>query len=136
MNVLIDTNVIVDVLAKREPFFAHSSRVLARAERGDFTALVCATTVTTIFYLVRRQLGAAETRARIADLTAICPIAAVNQSVIEAALHSDIADFEDAVLDASACASGIDCIVTRNEADFRKSGLVIYHPSQFLASLD
>lgn len=57
MNVLIDTNVIVDVLTGRERFFADSSRVLDRAERGDYLAWVCATTVTTVFFLVQRHLG-------------------------------------------------------------------------------
>jgi predicted nucleic acid-binding protein len=66
-----DTNVIVDVLTKREPFFSDSVKVLDKAERGDCTAWVCATTVTTIFYLVRRHLGSDETIERLRDLTAI-----------------------------------------------------------------
>ena len=65
MNALIDTNVIVDVLTRREPFFADSSMVLDRAERGDFVAAICSTTVTTVFYLVGRHLGATETVARL-----------------------------------------------------------------------
>lgn len=135
MNALIDTNVIVDVMTKREPFFADSCSVLTRAERGDFTAWVCATTITTIFYLVRRHLGASETIKRIKDLTAICATAAVNQAVIESALSSPIADFEDAVLNHSAHTVGADCIITRNAPDFRHSTLVIYSPSQFLAAM-
>ncbi len=86
MNALIDTNVIVDVMTKREPFFADPCSVLNRAERGDFTAWVCATTITTIFYFVRRHLGSSETIKRIKDLTAICATAAVNQAVIDSAL--------------------------------------------------
>lgn len=135
MNALIDTNVIVDVLTKREPFFADSSMVLDHAERGDFVATVCATTITTIFYLVRRQHGAAATVKKIKDLTAICSVAPVNQSVIEFALQSGFGDFEDAVLHHSAVLAGADCIVTRNEADFRESSLLVYSPAQFLAAL-
>ncbi|WAC20953.1 PIN domain-containing protein [Luteolibacter sp. SL250] len=135
MNVLIDTNVIVDVLTGREPFFVDSSRVLDRAERGDFVAWICATTVTTVFYLVRRHLGAAETVEKIRDLTAICTVAPVNQSVISSALGSRFADFEDAVLHDSAVLAGADCIVTRNVADFRESKLLVYTPEQFLAAM-
>ncbi|MEM9478963.1 MAG: PIN domain-containing protein [Verrucomicrobiota bacterium] len=135
MNALIDTNVLVDVLVKREPFFVDSSRVLDKAERGEFTAWLCATTITTVFYLVRRHLGAEETKERIEDLTAIFSTAAVNQSVIDSALQSPIADFEDAVLNEAALTAGADCIVTRNEADFRHSSLLIYSPTQFLAAL-
>jgi len=136
VNALIDTNVIVDVLVKREPHFADSSRVLDRAERGDFTAWLCATTITTVFYLVRRHLGSAETIERLEDLTAICSTAAVNRAVIDSALRSPIADFEDAVLNHAALTVGADCIVTRNVTDFRHSSLLVYTPDQFLAALE
>lgn len=136
MNALIDTNVIVDVLVKRQPHFADSSRILDRAERGDFTAWLCATTITTVFYLVRRHLGSVETIERLEDLTAICATAAVNQAVIESALRSSIGDFEDAVLNHAALTVGANCIVTRNVADFRHSSLLVYTPGQFLAALE
>ena len=135
MNAQIDSNVVVDVLVRRAPFFADSSRVLDRAERGDFTAWLCATTITTVFYLVRRHLGATEATERLEDLTAICSTAAVNQAVIDSAFRSSFTDFEDAVLNYSALTVGADCIVTRNEADFRHSSLLVYTPSQFLATL-
>ena len=135
MNALLDTNVIVDVMTRREPFFADSSQVLDRAERGEFTAWICATTVTTVFYLVRRHLGASATVERIEDLTSICATAAVNQAIIAAALKSPFSDFEDAVLNHAAITAGADCIITRNVADFRKSTLLVYTPTQFLAAL-
>jgi len=135
VNALIDTNVIVDVLTRRDPFFADSSLVLDRAERGEFVAWVCATTVTTIFYLVQRHLGFEVTVERIKDLTSICSVAPVNRSVIDSALHNRFADFEDGVLHHSAVLAGAECIVTRNEADFRESSLVVYTPTQFLAAL-
>lgn len=135
MNALVDTNVIVDVLTKRESFFADSAQVLDRAERGDCTVWICATTVTTIFYLVRRHLGSVETIERLRDLTAICTIAPVNQSVIDSALQSSFQDFEDAVLNHAAHTVGADCIVTRNQSDFRHSSLLVYSPSQFIEVL-
>lgn len=135
MKALIDTNVIVDVITRRQPFFGDSSQVLDRAERGEFSAWVGATTVTTVFYLVRRHLGASIATERVRDLVAICGVAAVNHAVIDAALRSSFSDFEDAVLDQSAVTTGADCIVTRNYSDFRNSSLLIYSPSQFLAAL-
>ena len=136
MNALIDTNVIVDVLARREPFFKNSSLVLDHAERGDYVAWVCATTVTTVFYLTRRHLGAAATVEKLKDLTSNCSVAPVNRAVIDSALESTFPDFEDAVLHHSAVIAGAHCIVTRNEADFRDSSLLVYSPAQFLAALN
>ena len=113
MNALIDTNVIMDVIVSREPFFPDSSQVLDRAERGEFTAWLCATTVSTVYYLVRRHLGATKAVEKLQDLTSICSIAAVNRSVIDSAMKSSFVDFEDAVLNFSALTVGVDCILTR-----------------------
>ena len=135
MNAIIDTNVILDVLLRREPFFNDSAQVLDQAERGKYTAWICATTVTTLFYLVRRHLSTSETIERLKDLTAICSIAPVNQSVIDSALQSRFSDFEDAVLNFSATTIGANCIITRNESDFKHSELLVYNPSQFLAAM-
>ena len=135
MNALIDTNVVVDVLMKREPFFNSSARVLDCVERGQVVGWLCATTVTTIFYLIRRELGREVAIERLGDLTSICSIAPVNASVIDSALDSKFTDFEDAVLNESASLVGAECIVTRNEGDFRYSELLVFSPSQFLAAL-
>lgn len=132
---MIDTNVILDVLLNREPFFQHSAQVLDRAEKGEYTGLICATTVTTLFYLARRELGTEQAIEKLRDLIAIFSIASVNRSVIEAALAEPTSDFEDSVLNQAAITSGADCIVTRNEADFSGSSLMVYSPAQFLASL-
>jgi predicted nucleic acid-binding protein len=52
MRVLFDTNVILDVLLERRPFSESASKLLSRVEKGEITGLVCATTITTIYYLV------------------------------------------------------------------------------------
>lgn len=135
MNALIDTNVIVDVLTGRAPHFADSALVLDKAERGEFVATLCATTITTVYYLVRRHCGPEATMEKMLDITAICHVSPVNRAVIDSALHSDFPDFEDAVLHHSAVLSGADCIITRNQADFRHSSLTIYSPGQFLEAL-
>lgn len=135
MNALIDTNVIVDVLTARAPHYEDSAMVLDKAERGEFVATICATTITTVYYLVRRHHGAKATLETMLDLTAICHVSPVNRSVIDSALHSSFRDFEDAVLHHSALLAGADCIVTRNQIDFRDSSLMIYSPRQFLIAL-
>lgn len=135
MNALIDTNVILDVLMKREPFFADSVAVLDRAERGEFVGWLCATTVTTIFFLIRRQLGRDVAIEKLKDLSSIFATAPVNKAVIDSALEGRFRDFEDSVLNEAAVLVGADCIVTRNERDFKYSSLLVYSPSQFISSL-
>lgn len=135
MRVLLDTNIILDVLLEREPFVIASAAVLARVERGDVAAVVGATTVTTIHYLATKTVGSAAAREAVAEMLGILQVAAVNQSVIKAALESPLADFEDAVLLEAARACGAQAIVTRNVRDFVAGDLPVYEPTELLAIL-
>lgn len=135
MNALVDTNVILDVLLKREPHFAASAAVMASIEMGHFQGGLCATTVTTIHYLAERSLGAKESRNKIAQLLKLFDVAAVNRAVLEQSVISKFTDYEDAVLHEAAMIAGLDCIITRNTKDFGKAKIPVYSPSQFLERL-
>lgn len=133
-NVLLDTNVVLDALLARPLFVDDARELLQSVERGDLNACVCATTVTTIDYLLAKSLGAAESRRLIAVLLSLCKVAAVTGAVINDALLAPMSDFEDAVIVESARACGVPTIITRNGKDFRGCGLNIYSPREWLAS--
>ena len=96
--VLIDINVLLDVLQMRKPFYEHSAQLLALAETGQVKAYLSSHSVTTLFYLIRKERNNSEARALITSLLQILKVAAVDQATIEQALHLDYKDFEDAVL--------------------------------------
>ncbi len=131
--VLIDTNVILDLLLARPAFVLEAQRITDRVEAGACRALLCATTITNIDYLARKQLGGAAARTAITALLDLYDIAAVTRATLQLAVASDMPDFEDAVLAYSAHLSGAQAIVTRNLRDFAKSPVRAYTPSQFLA---
>src|SRR5205809_809522 len=97
LRVLIDLNIILDVLQRREPFYAMSSRVLASAESGQIEGLVAAHSLTTLFYLVTRDQSAEQARIILGELLVFLPVASVDGTVIQQALHLPYRDFEDAV---------------------------------------
>lgn len=134
MKVAIDTNVVLDVLLDRDPHVEDSSQILWAAESGAITALLCATTLTTIHYMTVKTLGRAGSIAAIDQLLAIFDVAAVNRQVLQIAATSKIRDYEDAVLAHAAELAGAMAIVTRNPKDFAKSGLRIYTPREWLAT--
>ena len=129
MKVVFDTNVILDVLLERPPFAEPVANLLARAERGEVQGFVCATTVTTIFYLSRKALGRESARRQIGDLLSILDVAPINRAVLERAAQSEIDDFEDAVIVESARQVQAQVILTRNERDFAKSPIAVHSPS-------
>lgn len=135
LNVLIDLNVILDVLQKREPFHETSARVLASAENGQIQGWIAAHSLTTLFYLLRRFQSVEAARAVINDLLSVLSVAAVDQTVIERALNLPYRDFEDAVQMAAAIATGARYLVTRNVRDYKPGPLPVIQPAELLALL-
>ena len=135
MKVLFDTNIILDVLLDREPFVYDSLYLLSKVEQSEITGFVCATTITTIYYLASKTLGANQALRHINSLLSLFVIAPVNRLVLENALQSEFNDFEDVVLYGAAQHAGAKYIVTRNSIDFKKSKLVIFEPRELVNAL-
>jgi len=134
-SVLIDLNVLLDVLQKREPFYETSAGLLAAVETGQVRGYVAAHSITTMFYLIQKGRSAAEARASITNLLQFIQIAPVDQSTIEQALNLDFRDFEDAVQMISAVQCKVDCLVTRNIKDYQVTLLPVMQPVDFLGTL-
>jgi predicted nucleic acid-binding protein len=119
LKVLFDTNIILDVLLEREPFFGLSSQLFNFVESKKIDGYLCATTLTTIDYLVTKHHNKQLAKQAIQSLLALFSVAGVNKLILINAVDSEFSDFEDAVLYQSACNAGIDYIVTRNVKDFK-----------------
>ncbi|HYL37356.1 MAG TPA: PIN domain-containing protein [Bryobacteraceae bacterium] len=105
-RVLFDINVVVDVLLDRKPYAEASTEAWALVETGVVEGFLAAHAVTTIPYLVRRQLGAAEAKRLLAAILSVFDVAAVDARVIQEALRLPCSDFEDAVTAAAARLAG------------------------------
>jgi predicted nucleic acid-binding protein len=134
-TVLIDLNILLDVLQKREPFYETSAGLLAAVETGRVQGYVAAHSLTTLFYLIQKGKSSAEARGTITNLLQFIKIAPVNQSTIEQALNLDTRDFEDAVQMISAVQCKADYLVTRNVKDYQPALLPVMQPVDFLATL-
>ena len=132
----MDTNVVLDVQLEREPFVQAAVDVFCLVENSRIQAFLCATTITTIDYLLMRSLSAAKARKALWNLVSLFEIATVNRPVIERALDSKIRNFEDAVLDEAGQLAEVESIVTRNMKDFARSALKVFDPTEFLAQFN
>ena len=136
MRVIVDTNVVLDVLLDRRPFSATATQVFILIEHARAQAVVCATTITTIDYLLGRSLPRAKARQALSSLLSLFDIAPVNRQVIEAALRSRLSDFEDAIVEQAGLLANAQAIVTRNSKDFVGGQLKVLDPSEFLALME
>ena len=133
--ILIDLNILLDVLQKRQPFYESSANLLAAVETGRLDGYVAAHSFTTLFYLIQKDRGAAEARATITNLLQFIKVAPVDQRTIEQALNLDYADFEDAVQMITAVQCKMNYLVTRKVKDYRPALLPVMKPVEFLAGL-
>lgn len=134
MNVFLDTNVVLDVFAHRQPFYGDSARVWALAERRKVFGLVSAVSMTTLYYVVRRlssQRAAMEMLKTVRGCVGLTPCDA---PVLNQAIDAGFGDFEDAVQYFSARAAAADVLVTRNTGHFPAGGLPVTTPTAFLAA--
>ena len=120
-RILFDTNVVLDVLLDRQPHVGASVAAWAAAENGIVEGMLAAHAVTTIHYLVQKEMGAAQARRIVSAILRVFAIAAVDGAVVEEALHLPFSDFEDAVTAVAARVAGCACIVTRDPKGFRGS---------------
>jgi predicted nucleic acid-binding protein len=133
--VLIDLNIILDVLQKREPFHDASAQVLAGIETGLITGYLAAHSITTLFYLIQKDQSTSAARAAITELLQFLKIAPINQNTIDQALNLDYLDFEDAVQMICALQCKADYLITRDLSDYHPPLVPVQKPVEFLAAL-
>lgn len=132
-RVLFDSDVLLDVLAQRQPFVVSSAQELNMVTHPQVQGYVAGQAVTNIFYILRRQVGSETARELLSRLLQHLQIANVPDEVIRAALQSSMTDFEDAVISEAANAAGVEVIMTRNTPDFVASAIPAVLPEEFLA---
>jgi predicted nucleic acid-binding protein len=132
MKVLVDTNVILDVLLKRDGLYAESAGVFQLVEQHVITGCVSSSAITDIFYLVRKaQKDITIVYQAVDVLAALFTIVPVFESTIKGALALRWKDFEDAVQYSAAKENKLDCIVTRNKDDYTASDIPCVSPVDF-----
>lgn len=133
MRIMLDTNIIIDVLLEREPFVDDSYRVLKLCEEHQMDGFVSASSVTDIYYLVRKYSHSTELAYKaIGKLLEIVKVCSVTNNDVLMAFQKKARDFEDCLV--ATCANSIrcDCIVTRNKKDFEEFDIPLLTPSELL----
>ena len=130
MKIIFDTNIILDVLLNREPFVELSANIVSSVEKKNIEGYLCATTITTLDYLISKQINRNAARIEIQKLLNIFEISEVNAKVLDMSLKSGFRDFEDAVQYYSGECCGVNGLVTRNAKDYKQAKLPIYTPDE------
>ena len=135
-KVLCDINFILDIFLKREPFFFSAAKVFKKIEDGQLKGFLCALSFPTLFYLLSKELSMENALKTLEKIRIIFRVASVDEKVIDMSLVSDFKDYEDAVQYYSAIQAKVDCIITRNKADYKDPKIPVLMPEEFLVMIE
>lgn len=134
-SVLIDANVLIDLLAQRQPHYDDASRIWTLCERGEVLGHVAAISFNNCHDLLRKQIGTAAAGQSLRKLRSICHMVDFSLAILDAALASGFGDFEDAIQYHSALQAGCATIITRNAGHFPQTKLAVLAPGAYLRGL-
>jgi predicted nucleic acid-binding protein len=134
-RIFLDTNVMLDFLGERIPFYDSIARVLSFLESNKFTIIVSPISYATVSYFLSKSEGNRIAVGKLRKFKVISDVCIIDEQTIEKGLNSDFSDFEDALQFYNAVESNCDIILTRNAKYFKKATLPVMSPDEFLNSL-
>lgn len=132
-RILIDTNILLDYLLTREPFYEVAKEVVRTCTEGDTKGCIAAHSITNMFFILRKDYDAEERREMLINLCTIFDVEGIDKNKLLVGLqNADFADFEDCLQTECAKAYGAEYIVTQNIADYNASEITAILPKDFL----
>jgi len=133
-RVFVDTDLVLDVLAQREPFYDHSAQLFSKAERGAVELYVSALTFANAHYLLSKQYSARQSRSMLLHFKTLVTVLSMSDKAVERALTSEFADFEDGLQYFTAIEAGISLLLTRNLKDYKPAEIAVMSAEQYIKS--
>lgn len=134
-KLFLDTNVVIDLLGEREPFYKSAAKIATLADKGKIQIFVSALTYPTTFYLLSRFEDKEIVKEKIRKFKVITETVDLTGKIVDKGLASKFSDFEDSLQ--YYCAVKMDCniIITRNGKDFKESDIPVLTPDEYLNSI-
>jgi predicted nucleic acid-binding protein len=133
-RVFVDTDIVLDLLACRQPFFTFSAELFSQADKGDIALCISSLSFANLNYLLSKQYSSEQARKKLLKFKTLVHVLAVNDKIIELSLASDFKDFEDGLQYFTAIENNITTLLTRNLKDFRAAQIVVMTAEDYLKS--
>lgn len=134
-RVFIDSDVILDLLCKREPFYPDAAELFTLGDQGTIELVTTSVVFANVFYILRKALGIDKTKELLRKLRILVGIVPVCEKTVDLALNSKFSDFEDGMQYFTARENGIKVLLTRNTKDYREKDVVVQTPKQYLKTI-
>lgn len=133
-RIFLDTNVILDLLGEREPFYLATAKLASLADNNLITLVASPISFTTVSYILSKFETSKVVREKLRKFKILCEICSLDEHIIEKGLNSSFKDFEDSLQYFSAVSANCDIIITRNAKDFKSSLLPVMNVEEYLKS--
>jgi predicted nucleic acid-binding protein len=134
-KVFIDSDIILDLLCKREPFYNFAAEVFTLGDAKRIALMTTPVVIANVFYILRKILGIEKAKELLRKLRIMIGVIPVGGKIIDLALNSNFADFEDGLQYYAARENGIKMLLTRNTRDYKGKDLVVQTPEEYLKSI-
>jgi predicted nucleic acid-binding protein len=131
--VFVDTDIILDLLTRREPFYPAAARLFSLVERGELKACAASLTFANLFYILRKELTAPRAVEVLKKLKLLVAVLPVDKRVVSLALDAGFRDFEDAIQYHTALSGDVATLLTRNGRDYPNPSITVCTAEEFLA---
>jgi predicted nucleic acid-binding protein len=135
MRLFLDTNVMLDLLGERKPFYESIAKIATLADKGQITLVVSALSYSTVNYILMKHENREKVIGKLQKFKVISEICSLDEVIIEKGLNSKFKDFEDALQYFSALKNGCNIIITRNVKDFKESEIPVMTPAEYLTTI-
>lgn len=135
-KIFIDTDVCLDLLARREPHYLYAATLFTLADKGELTLFVSSLSFSNLNYLLSRQYNTSEARRILSRFKVLVNVLSVDDKIIALALNSKFRDFEDAIQYFTAIESDITLLLTRNIKDYKKAAIAVQTPELYSRTKD
>lgn len=134
-RLFLDSDVLLDMFLKREPFFFHTQILLIECIKRNIELRTSSLVIANIVYVLRKQIGILKAKENLKNLFNSAKVLPFEFDAIETAISSDITDFEDAIQFYIGQKHNCDAIITRNIKDYKNSTIPVLTAEQFLNTL-
>jgi len=133
-RIFLDTNIILDLLAERKPFYESIAKLATLADQKKLALVTTPLSFTTVEYILKGNENAEIVIDKLRKFKIICEVCDVNEKIVEKGLNSNFKDFEDSIQYYSAVEANCSIFITRNGKDFKNSSLPIMNAEEYLSS--
>jgi predicted nucleic acid-binding protein len=131
-KVFIDSDVILDLLCRREPFYSSAAEVFTLGDSKIIELVTTPVVIANVFYMLRKVLGIEKAKELLRKLRILLSVVSVDEKVVDLALNSKFSDFEDGLQYYTARENAIRIILTRNCKDYKEKDVLVQTPEDYL----